>query len=104
MKYVMVQDQEVNINGYVAAGTSHDKVYNNEKKKLTEDFLTFEHTDGLNYVLVEGARVDDISSLFGIRNTDNISGKPNRKGLVSERCILRLIPNYSIVSAMMSSM
>ena len=70
MKYVMVQDQEVNINGYVAAGTSHDKVYNNEKKKLTEDFLTFEHTDGLNYVLVEGARVDDISSLFGIRNTD----------------------------------
>ena len=70
MKYVMVQDQEVNINGYVGAGTTHDKVYNNEKKKLTEDFLTFEHTDGLNYVLVEGARVDDISSLFGIRNTD----------------------------------
>ena len=70
MKYVMVQDQEVNINGYVGAGTTHDKVYNNEKKKLTEDFLTFEHTDGLNYVWVEGARVDDISSLFGIRNTD----------------------------------
>lgn len=70
MKYVMVQDQTVPIEGYVSAGTSHDKVYHNESKKLTEDFLTFEHTDGLNYVLVEGARIDDISSLFGIRNTD----------------------------------
>lgn len=72
MKYVMVQDQTVKINGRVNAGTAHDGVYNNVDKVLTEDFLTFEHTDGLNYVLVEGARVDDISSLFGIRNTDKI--------------------------------
>ena len=68
----MVQDQTVKINGRVNAGTAHDGVYNNVDKVLTEDFLTFEHTDGLNYVLVEGARVDDISSLFGIRNTDKI--------------------------------
>ena len=40
------------------------------KKLLSEDFLTFEHTDGLNYVVVKGARIDDISRLFGIRNTD----------------------------------
>jgi hypothetical protein len=30
----------------------------------------FEHTDGLNYVYTEVARQDDISSWFGIENTD----------------------------------
>ena len=71
MKYVMKQDQTVRMNGYINnSGTAHDGVYNNAEKVLTEDFLTFEHTDGLNYVVLEGARVDDISRLFGIRNTD----------------------------------
>lgn len=71
MKYVMKQDQTVKINGTISgSGTSHDGVYNNADKVLTEDFLTFEHTDGLNYVTLELSRVDDISKLFGIRNTD----------------------------------
>ncbi|MDO4880025.1 MAG: hypothetical protein Q3983_01980 [Capnocytophaga sp.] len=71
MKYVMVQDQVVKMSGQInGLGTSHDGVYDNTDKTLTEDFLTFEHTDGLNYVLVEGSRTDDISKLFGIRNTD----------------------------------
>ncbi len=71
MKYVMKNGQTVKMNGYInGSGTSHDGVYNNADKLLSEDFLTFEHTDGLNYVVVEGARIDDISRLFGIRNTD----------------------------------
>lgn len=71
MKYVMKQDQTVKINGYInGTGTPHDGTYNNNDKVLTEDFLTFEHTDGLNYVTIEFSRVDDISKLFGIRNTD----------------------------------
>lgn len=71
MKYVMKQDQTVKINGYInGTGTPHDGTYNNDDKVLTEDFLTFEHTDGLNYVTIEFSRVDDISKLFGIRNTD----------------------------------
>lgn len=71
MKYVMKQNQTVKMNGYITGtGTSHDGEYNNQDKVLTEDFLTFEHTDGLNYVTVELSRVDDISKLFGIRNTD----------------------------------
>jgi len=37
---------------------------------LDEKFLTFEHTDGLNYINTEIARVDDISSLFSLPNTD----------------------------------
>lgn len=71
MKYVMKNGQTVKMNGYInGSGTSHDGVYNNVDKLLSEDFLTFEHTDGLNYVVVEGARIDDISRLFGIHNTD----------------------------------
>lgn len=73
MKYVMKNNQTVKMNGYISgSGTSHDGVYNNADKVLTEDFLTFEHTDGLNYVVAEGARIDDISRLFGIRNTDKL--------------------------------
>ena len=33
-------------------------------------FLKFEHTDGLNYINTEFSRVDDISKIFKIRNTD----------------------------------
>lgn len=71
MKYVMKQNQTVKMSGTISgSGSSHDGVYNNADKVLTEDFLTFEHTDGLNYVILELSRVDDISKLFGIRNTD----------------------------------
>lgn len=71
MKYVMTQDQIVKMNGNISGtGTSHDGTYVNQDKLLSEDFLTFEHTDGLNYVTVEFSRVDDISNWFGIRNTD----------------------------------
>jgi len=37
---------------------------------LTEEFLTYEHTDGLNYVNTEFSRHDDISAIFKIGNTD----------------------------------
>ena len=70
MKYVMNQDQVVNITGNINAGTPFDGTYNNELITLTEDFLTFEHTDGLNYVNTEFSRVDDISKFFKIQNTD----------------------------------
>lgn len=75
MKYVMTQDQMVNINGYVAMdesqpGAAFNGIYNNVPITLTEDFLTFEHTDGLNYINMEFARVDDVSKYLGIHNTD----------------------------------
>jgi hypothetical protein len=70
MKYVMNQNQVVNITGEINEGTAFDGNYNNEPITLTEDFLTFEHTDGLNYIHSEFSRVDDISKIFKIRNTD----------------------------------
>lgn len=64
MKYVMVQNQDVNINGNISNGSAYDGVYNNESIVLTQDFLTFEHTDGLNYLNVEIERVDDILKMM----------------------------------------
>jgi hypothetical protein len=74
MKYVMTQDQIANINGYYPNAGSYDELIigNPNQIVLTEKFLTFEHTDGLNYVNTEFSRHDDISKLFHIQNTDKI--------------------------------
>ncbi|MFT4071850.1 MAG: hypothetical protein QM654_08035 [Dysgonamonadaceae bacterium] len=49
MKYVMVQDQTVDISGTVRSAFE-SKVNADNTIKLTDDFLKFEHTDGLNYI------------------------------------------------------
>lgn len=72
MKYVMTQNQTVNVTGTIAIGSEFDGVYNNTPTVMSEKFLMYEHTDGLNYVNTEFSRHDDISSLFKIRNTDQI--------------------------------
>jgi hypothetical protein len=70
MKYVMYNDRRVDYSGYYPNAGSYNENPVNGQLTLDEDFLLFEHTDGLNYVNTEIARVDDISSLFKIRNTD----------------------------------
>ena len=61
MKYVMVQDQTVKINGYIDVPNSeYNGVYENEDIVLSDDFLTFEHTDGLNYVDFELNRFQNL--------------------------------------------
>lgn len=75
MKYVMNQNQVVKIGGVV--GNSYPDYAGEYLPSGTNTidlsdggFLKFEHTDGLNYVHTEFCRVDDISKLFKIRNTD----------------------------------
>ncbi len=61
MKYVMQADQNVKITGDIAnSGTYYDGSYDNEDIKLTEDFLKFEHTDGLNYINVALRRSQEL--------------------------------------------
>ncbi len=72
MKYVMSQDLAVNISGNYPNKNTFGEVLPNNQVLLTEAFLTFEHTDGLNYVNTEVSRHDDISKLFQIGNTDKI--------------------------------
>ncbi len=72
MKYVMTQNQSVNFSGtYPEAGT-YGEILPSDQILLNKYFLTFEHTDGLNYVHTEVSRFDDISKLFRITNTDII--------------------------------
>ena len=75
MKYVMVDNQTKVIDGYIdlpdtEVGSEFNGTYDNEATFVSEDFLIFEHTNGLNYVYAEFSRVDDISKLFSIQNTD----------------------------------
>lgn len=75
MKYVMNQNQVASIGGVIGASyPDFDGAYlstgNNTIVLSDGNFLQFEHTDGLNYVHSELSRVDDLSKLFKIKNTD----------------------------------
>lgn len=72
MKYVMRNNKTVKIDGNINIGGQFDGVYNNSDILLTEDFLLFEHTDGLNYVNVEVSRFDALDKLmkFKIKGID----------------------------------
>lgn len=72
MKYVMRNNKTVKIDGNINVGGEFDGVYNNDDILLTEDFLLFEHTDGLNYVNVEVSRFDALDKLmkFKIKGID----------------------------------
>ena len=61
MKYVLKQDQTVKVDGTIAdSGTEFDGVYRDDDLVLTDDFLAFEHTDGLNYIFLEINRSDEL--------------------------------------------
>jgi hypothetical protein len=66
MKYVMDQNRAVPIKGFYPNSGSYGEVLPNNQVLLTEDFLTFEHTDGLNYVHAEVSRFDDVARLLQI--------------------------------------
>ncbi len=75
MKYVMNNNRNKIIDGYInlpnnELGSQYNGNYDNEDFFVSEDFLLFEHTNGLNYVYAEFSRFDDISSIFNIQNTD----------------------------------
>lgn len=55
MKYVMDQDQVVKMKGTIEHAGAYKGVYDGDKK-LTADFLKYEHTNGLNYINIEGEK------------------------------------------------
>ena len=68
MKYVMTNDQEVNISGHISnSGTAYDGTYMNDEIIVEEDFLQFEHTDGLNYVNTDLRRFDQLFDLQTVK-------------------------------------
>jgi hypothetical protein len=71
MKYVMVQKQTAEINGEINVDNKYDGVYNNQEILLDYDFLTFEHTDGLNYINAEITRNDDLLKALNFKHNFN---------------------------------
>ncbi|WP_438710056.1 hypothetical protein ACSTS3_12245 [Aquimarina muelleri] len=77
MKYVVTQFQTAQVSGDInltsqnEGFTSFNGVYNNTDTILSEEFLSFEHTDGLNYINLEVARVDNLGDYIGL-NPDKI--------------------------------
>ncbi len=67
MKYVMVQDQTVRMDGWVANTRSdhYAMADGTHEVKLTKDFLTYEHTDGLNLLCFD---MDHYDALWMSRN------------------------------------
>lgn len=66
MKYFMINDQTVTINGYIdQTGTIYDGTYINDDILLTKEFLSFEHSDGLNYINAELSYAKDVMSWTG---------------------------------------
>lgn len=73
MKYVMDQNQIVKIDGNISGtGTKYDQNYANEDIPLTEDFLKFEHTNGLNYVNIELRRYDHLFRINKLKMDVNL--------------------------------
>lgn len=63
MKYVVQGYQSVPISGYIkGTGTIYDGVWEDDEMVLADNFLLFEHTDGLNYINLEFRRYDAIKS------------------------------------------
>ncbi|NMH26957.1 hypothetical protein [Flavobacterium silvaticum] len=66
MKYVMTQFQTADMTGYITGHAPFNGTYNHSPEQMTMEFLQFEHTDGLNYINLEGERHDPISEYLGL--------------------------------------
>jgi len=53
MKYVVEADQIVSMSGTISTPGFEKTAASREDKKLDEDFMNFEHTDGLNMISIE---------------------------------------------------
>jgi hypothetical protein len=61
MKYVMVNNQDAKISGYINNENSvYQGEFNDELINVGTDFLSFEHTDGLNYINFEAHYFDNL--------------------------------------------
>lgn len=75
MKYVVTNGQTVKINGTSTYLDSPYTInYNNSDIIISEDFLQFEHTDGLNYVNSDVRYTQDLFSIGNLSFVGDIGG------------------------------
>ncbi len=71
MKYVMVANQQSSITGKIENESLFSGEYDNDDIIISEEFLKFEHTDGLNYLNLEVTYNEDFLKLFKLNSNRN---------------------------------
>jgi len=64
MKYVMRNKQTVHRKGTIATGGKFDGAYDGDVDLSDEEFLKYEHTDGLNYINLEINKFEHLTHLY----------------------------------------
>ncbi len=90
MKYVMDQDQTAEITGSITDPTYSSMVQNGKINLTDERFLTFEHTDGLNYVNVG---VEKYKSLLNNEKVDILWSYGAGAGVMFPKSNVKLFGN-----------
>ncbi len=90
MKYVMDQDQTVKLTGKIGNPTYAAMVSNGEVNLKDEKFLTFEHTDGLNYV---NAGLEKYKTLSSKKNVDIVWSYGGGVGVMFPKSNVKLFGN-----------
>lgn len=90
MKYVMKQDQTVDFNGHISDATYANMVNNGQVDLTDGEFLTFEHTDGLNYVNIG---LEQYKNLVSKKNFDMVWGYGAGAGVLIPKTNAKLFGN-----------
>lgn len=68
MKYVVTDKQEVSISGHIENSNTHyDGTYQSAPIQIVSRFLSYEHTDGLNFANLEIRRTDSVFAFSKIK-------------------------------------
>ena len=90
MKYVMDQDQTVDFTGHILDHTYAAMVQNGQVNLTDEKFLTFEHTDGLNYI---NLGVEKYKNLYAKENLEILWSYGGGLGLMFPKSNVKIFGN-----------
>ena len=90
MKYVMDQDQTVDFKGNISDPVYAAMVNNGKVNLVDEKFLTFEHTDGLNYI---NLGLEKYKALYTSKNIDIAWSFGAGTGVLFPRSNVKLFAN-----------
>ena len=90
MKYVMDQDQTVDFTGHISDPTYAAMVQNGQVNLTDEKFLTFEHTDGLNYI---NLGVEKYKNLYAKENLEILWSYGGGLGLMFPKSNVKIFSN-----------
>jgi len=90
MKYVMDQDQTVDFTGHISDPTYAAMVQNGQVNLTDEKFLTFEHTDGLNYI---NLGVEKYKNLYAKENLEILWSYGVSLGLMFPKSNVKIFGN-----------